>query len=371
MAPAAASPIDDDASLQTFDGTPVQMAYWFQHTGDKSSELMERGAITRLERGIAVTSRTQVVVYNRLHMLCRQAVTDLSVIEYSYKNPPPGSLHWSTQFDAAKAKVAAARSAERARASAAGEAANNLDVVFAVNLSTAPVGSPFHGIPPAVDITFRTEDGIRDALDADERLSYLIAPETLLTASREIATHFLSFISDSSVKQDFSVKCKKDGTSLILLLWARIEHYAQEYGATFETNYDTHVTRGIHSISTASYLYFKGWLLIYNGAMPRNRRKPDTILATVLEDAACALGPTVRMEVRSNIKIDHASGDFENTDTAIRVAIGFIEAEQQKGRALIAHAPRSEPSRDPPKNPRLAERNENKPRAYETPRLEI
>ena len=88
MAPAAASPIDDDASLQTFDGTPVQMAYWFQHTGDKSSELMERGAITLLERGIAVTPRTQVVVYNRLHMLCRQAVTDLSVIEYSYKNPP-------------------------------------------------------------------------------------------------------------------------------------------------------------------------------------------------------------------------------------------------------------------------------------------
>ena len=363
MAPAVASSIDDDATLQTFDGTPVQMAYWFQHTGDKLAELMERGAITLLERGIAVTPRTQVVVYNRLHMLCRQAVTDLSVIEYSYKNPPPGAAHWAAQLEAATTAVAAAHEVERVRALAAGEAANNLDVVVTVSLSTAPAGSPFYGLPPAVELTFRTGDGIRTALDADERHSYLIATETLLTASREIATHFLSFISDSSVKQDLSVKCKKDGTSLILLRWNRIEYYAREYGATFETNYDTHVTRGIHSISTESYLYFKGWLLIYNGAMPYNRRKPETILASVLEDAACALGSTVRMEVRSNIKIDHASGDFEKTDTAIRVAIGFIEAEQQKGRALLAHAPRSEPARDPPKNPRLTD---NKPRAWET-----
>ena len=62
--------LDEDTTLQYFDGTPVRMAYWLMHTGEKAADDMSREATTLLERGIGITSRALVVIYNRTHMLC-------------------------------------------------------------------------------------------------------------------------------------------------------------------------------------------------------------------------------------------------------------------------------------------------------------
>ena len=94
---------------------------------------------------------------------------------------------------------------------------------------------------------------------------------------------------------------------------------------------------GIVCATTECYLRYVELTDMYNSALPTSRRLTDSIIASKLEDAAKALGPEVRNEVRANIIAHSADGDRAKVGEQIQLAIGLVESEGTgiDGKSLI------------------------------------
>ena len=322
---------DTTVTVMNWGGAPIQCAQWMVQLGVDHATELDASCKTLLKLGVDTGRYGLPQHYNKTHFLARQACISAGRSPmYCFENPPPGQAFWTQrQKDLSDALAAALAPKHDSSKHAA------MTITVSIPLSTAPAGNPFHGKPAPISVTVKGDHV--HVLTSDESKLGSIAPDALFKVSADIDDWLLSRLTSDSLRRQYRTQSDGCGLLLVRVFLTKVAVYAVAHGDAFETQLLSHVRRGIQSLSSEAYLHFKSFVEIYNAALPTDRIRSDSQIASILEEAAKGLGDRVRQEVRTNILIEHASGNLEKTHEQITLAIGREETEETQNQMMGEH----------------------------------
>lgn len=162
-----------------------------------------------------------------------------------------------------------------------------MTITVDIPLSTAPAGTPFHNKPAPISVSVKGDHV--HVLTSDESKLGSIAPDALFKVSADIDDWLLSRLSSDSLRRQYRTQSDGCGLLLVRVFLTKVAVYAVAHGDAFETQLLSHVRRGIQSLSSEAYLHFKSFVEIYNAALPTDRIRSDSQIASILEEAAKGL----------------------------------------------------------------------------------